>query len=224
MDLMIFAEKNLSDMNSYLKRAIPASIVRQKLSKKGCILFTFDDGPHPEFTPRVLDVLDEYGARGLFFIPSIRIERAPKLLSEIVNRNHGIGNHSASHTANNMLSIKGLTAEIKKCSLDIQALSGVTTKIYRPPCGIVTISLLFAAKHCQHKIMRWSVDIGEYSHMRHASSSEMAEKFLKNIHDKAIILSHDDVGTTHEVLAIVLPRLIDMGFDLKNGLASAQAD
>ncbi|MCI5121153.1 MAG: hypothetical protein D3908_08195, partial [Candidatus Electrothrix sp. AUS4] len=74
-----------------LKQLVPPSIVRQKLSVKGCILFTFDDGPDPEITPRVLDVLDEYGARGLFFIPGIRIKKAPDLLKEIINRKHGIG-------------------------------------------------------------------------------------------------------------------------------------
>lgn len=211
-------------MNRYFKSAIPASIIRQKLSKKGCILFTFDDGPHPEFTSRVLDVLDKHGARGLFFIPSIRIERAPKLLKEILNRGHGIGNHSSSHTSNDLLLTRELVREIKKCSDDIQTVAGIKTRIYRPPCGVVTMSLLLAATYCRHQIMRWSIDIGEYSHMRHASSSEMARKFIENIHDKAIVLSHDDVSTTHEVLAVVLPRLIDMGFDLKNGLASVQAD
>ncbi|MCI5207714.1 MAG: polysaccharide deacetylase family protein [Candidatus Electrothrix sp. ATG2] len=204
-----------------LKHLVPPSIVRQKLSVKGCILFTFDDGPDPEITPRVLDVLDEYGARGLFFIPGIRINRAPGLLKEILERKHGIGNHSLTHVANNSLSFKELIHEIDRCRDKIFSLTGITTKIYRPPMGITTPSLILASRYCKHRIMRWSLDVGEYGYMENATPAELAENFLNCVHDRAIVVSHDDKETTPEFLKLVLPKMIDSGFDLKTGLAKS---
>ena len=209
----------MAKLPSLLKHIIPASIVQQKLSVNGCILFTFDDGPDPEVTPRVLDVLDQYGARGLFFIPGCRIERAPKLLKEIIQRKHGIGNHSLNHISNATLSFQELIGEINECKKKIFLLTGNTTEIYRPPMGIIPLSLIVAAKYCKHRIMRWSLDVGEYGHMKNATASELAEHFLKNVHDRAIVLSHDDKDTTPKFLELVLPELIDSGFDLKRGLS-----
>ena len=204
-----------------IKNIIPPSIVQQKISVKGCILFTFDDGPDPKITPRVLDVLDEYGARGLFFIPGIRIKKAPGLLKEIIDRKHGIGNHSLTHTSNDSLSFTELIHEITGCHDEIFSLTGITTAIYRPPKGITTPSLLLAAKRCKHRIMRWSLDVGEYGYMKNATPTELAENFLKRVHDRAIVVSHDDKETTPEFLKQVLPKMIDSGFDLKAGLASS---
>ncbi len=206
---------------SIIKNIIPPSIVRQKLSVKGCILFTFDDGPDPEITPKVMDVLDEYDARGLFFIPGIRIKKAPNLLRDIIDRKHGIGNHSLTHTSNDSLSLKKLIHEITSCKNEIFALTGIETAIYRPPKGLTTPALLLATKLCNHKIMRWSLDVGEYGYMKHATPEELAENCLKHIHDRAIIVSHDDKETTPEFLKLVLPRMVDLGFDLKKGLSSS---
>ncbi len=203
-----------------LKRTIPESIIRHRLNLKNCILFTFDDGPHPEITPKVLDVLDQYGARGLFFIPSSRIFRSPKLLKEIIDRKHGIGNHSTTHTACSDLSFRQIVNEINGCKDDILSHCGIVTKHYRPPLGITTISLLAAAWRTNHKIVRWSISSGEYSDMRGKTPRELADNFFKVFHDRAIVLSHDDIDTTPDFLKHVLPKLVEEGYDLKSGLNS----
>lgn len=210
----------LVSINSILKRFIPSSIIRQHLDVKGCVLFTFDDGPHPEVTPRILDVLDQYGARGLFFIPGNRIKRAPELIKEIVYRKHGIGNHTFTHTSCSQLSFREIRDEINKCKDELLVHSGIVTKLCRPPKGILTLSLLLAAYLCKHKIVRWSLDTGEYSYMRGASPSALADNFFKKIDDAAIVLSHDDNDTIPDFLKLVLPRLVDEGVDLKKGLLS----
>lgn len=207
-------------IGSMVKHFIPASIIIQRLAVEKCILFTFDDGPHPEITPRVLDALDQYGARGLFFIPANRIIKAPNLIREIIARKHLIGNHSFTHAPCSQLSFSLIMGEINKCKEEIFVHSGIVTKFYRPPMGVVTLPLILAAWRCKHKIVRWSIDSGEYSHMRNATPFALADKFLKNIHDRAIVLSHDDKDTTPCFLNLVLPKLVDKGFDLANGLSS----
>jgi peptidoglycan/xylan/chitin deacetylase (PgdA/CDA1 family) len=209
-------------LNKLLKHIVPASIIQQKLLGKRQILFTFDDGPDPEITPRVLDILDRYGARGLFFIPAIRIERAPELLKEIVQRNHGLGNHSFSHTSNASLSFQELIHEINRGSEAIFSESGIRTTIYRPPMGIVPFKLIFAAQYCRHKIMRWSLMSGEYSHLVNATAQELADNLLNDIEDQAIVVAHDDHETIPDFLELVIPKLIDRGFDLRSGLSSVK--
>jgi peptidoglycan/xylan/chitin deacetylase (PgdA/CDA1 family) len=207
-------------MNTLLKQMIPASIIRHRLDFKKCILFTFDDGPHPVITPQVLDILDQYGARGLFFIPSSRIVKSPELLKDIINRNHGIGNHSVTHTSCSDLSFSQIINEINGCKDEIFSQCGIVTKHYRPPCGIITPSLLVAAWSTNHKIVRWSISSGEYDTMRNKTPRELADKFLKTFHDRAIVLSHDDKDTTPEFLKFVLPKLMGEGYDLCSGLDS----
>lgn len=179
-------------LGKLLKHIVPAIIIQQKLLNKGQVLFTFDDGPDPEITPKVLDILDQYGARSLFFIPGLRVKKSPELLKEIVKRNHGLGNHSLSHTSNASLSFRELVKEINGGSDEIFSVSGIRTTIYRPPMGIVSLKLLFAAQYCKHKIMRWSLMSGEYSHLINASAQELADCLLNNIQDQSIVVSHDD--------------------------------
>ena len=203
-----------------IKKIIPSTIIRQKLDKKNCILFTFDDGPHPEITSKVLDILDEYGAKGLFFIPVSRINRKPALLKEIINRKHGIGNHGTTHTPASKLSFRQNINEIKVCQNEIRSYSGIVTELFRPPCGVITPSLIAATYCSKHKIIRWSIDSGDYSYMKNGSSSDLAKNFFKIVHDRAIVLSHDDKDTTPDFLKLVLPRLVDQGYDMQSGLSS----
>lgn len=210
----------MSRIKSMLKDAIPASVIRQKLALQGSVLFTFDDGPHPEITPRVLDALDRHGAKALFFIPGNRIARAPGLIRAIVERGHGVGNHSRTHADCSRLSIREAVSEINGCRDELLRHGGVTTRLFRPPMGYVSPSLLLAALKCRHDIVRWSLDTGEYSYMRGAPLARLAENFLGKIHDRAIVLSHDDHETIPCFLELVLPRLVEEGIDLKRGLSS----
>ncbi|MCI5123132.1 MAG: polysaccharide deacetylase family protein [Candidatus Electrothrix sp. AR5] len=209
-------------LGKILKHIVPASIIQQKLLGKRQVLFTFDDGPDPDITPKVLDIMDKYGARGLFFIPGIRIKRSPGLLKEIVRRNHGLANHSLSHTSNASLSFQELVKEINGGSDEIFSVSGIRTAVYRPPMGIVPLKLLFAAQYCKHKIMRWSLMSGEYSHLINASAQELADSLLNDIQDQAIVVSHDDHEAIPDFLELVIPRLLDRGFDLTSGLSSVK--
>jgi len=143
------------------------------------------------------------------------------MLQEILDRNHGIGNHSYTHTSCSNLSYSNIVDEIEQCRDIIYSKTGVTTHLYRPPMGIVTPSLILAARYCKHKIIRWTFDSGEYSYLRGASSEVMAENFIKSgVNNKIILLSHDDKETVPDFLEIILPILVDKGFDLRRGLES----
>lgn len=205
---------------SIVKNLIPKTLIQQSLDNKECILFTFDDGPHPEITPKVLDILDKFNVKSVFCIPSSRIVKAPHLLDEIVARGHSIQNHGRNHLNCSELSISQIKDEIQQCQSDIFEKVGLKTSFFRPPYGITTLSTVWASKRMNHSILRWSFDVGEYSYMQGSSSQELADNVIRKISGGDIILAHDDNAQIPEVLAIVLPKLKSMGFDLSGGLTS----
>lgn len=212
----------MSGLRSLLKHLVPSTLMQQKLGTKGCVLLTFDDGPHPAITPRVMNLLERHGARGLFFVPGTRIDRAPWLLREILDRGHGLGNHGFSHLPCSRLSYVQIVDEIRRGADAIEHVCGVRTALFRPPLGDVTLNLFVAARRARHRIFRWSIDTGESGHSQGASADALARGLLAGIRDRAIVLSHDDQQEVPRMLEQILPSLVERGFDLRAGLASTR--
>ena len=205
---------------SFLKIILPHAVITQKLNKKGAgaILLTFDDGPHPDITPKVLDLLDEYKARSLFFVTGTAIKNSPSLVKEILSRGHKIGNHTFSHMSTDKVPCRIYRSDIEKCQRSIHELTGDLPVYFRPPKGLLTIKTILSIKFLRIKIVRWSLDTGEYSYLKHKSSQELAENFLRKVKSRDIVLSHDDNDKIPEMLRIILPVLTSKGFDLYSGL------
>lgn len=207
-------------VSSFIKPLIPPKIIQQRLIERGegNVLLTFDDGPHPDITPKVLDLLDKYQARALFFITGSRIDGAPKLLKETIRRGHQIGNHTYSHFNYPIPSFRQCRIEILKCQEKIYDITGMTPIYFRPPRGKISLPMLFGVKYLRMKIIRWTIDTGEYSYMQDATAEELADNLIRKIDNRAIVLSHDDNEKILKLLEIVLPKLVEMRFNLYNGL------
>lgn len=101
------------------------------------VAITIDDGPDPEITPRVLDLLDAHGARGTFFCIGERVARHPQLARAIVARHHEIGNHSQRHLKRfSLLGPRGLGEEIRLAQQAILAATGELPRFFRAPAGL----------------------------------------------------------------------------------------
>ena len=96
------------------------------------VALTFDDGPHPDFTPRVLDILSIYDARATFFMIGKRARQYPHLIKEVAEAGHSIGNHSWDHQPLIGLSRKERKGQIRACK---KALYPYGEMIFRPPKG-----------------------------------------------------------------------------------------
>ncbi len=103
----------------------------------GKVAITIDDGPDPELTARVLDVLDEHRARATFFCIGARVTQHPALARAIVARQHEIGNHSYRHPSYfSLLGPRGLSHEVRRAQQAIQDATGETPRFFRAPAGL----------------------------------------------------------------------------------------
>lgn len=101
------------------------------------VALTFDDGPHPAVTPRVLDLLDACGARASFFCVGQRAEESPQIVAEIARRGHRVENHSWSHTnAFSLLGPRALASELDKSQEILTRLAGAAPRWFRAPAGL----------------------------------------------------------------------------------------
>lgn len=106
-------------------------------ARAGCVALTLDDGPHPEVTPRVLDLLDRYHAQATFFCVGRKVEAHAELAREIVGRGHQIGNHSYAHSnAFAFNGPRGMKREIERAQEAIERVTGRLPTLFRAPAGI----------------------------------------------------------------------------------------
>jgi peptidoglycan/xylan/chitin deacetylase (PgdA/CDA1 family) len=105
--------------------------------RRGEIALTFDDGPDPQVTPRVLDMLEAYGARATFFCIARKALRHPELVREIVRRGHAVENHSSEHQHTfAMLGVGATRKEIVRAQSVLAEITGRQPRFFRPPAGM----------------------------------------------------------------------------------------
>lgn len=104
---------------------------------RGAVAITIDDGPHPDITPRVLQLLDEHGAQATFFCVGQKVRRYSEIAREILRRGHTIENHSQRHVHNfSLLGPRGLLEEVGSAQESIAAATGATPRFFRAPAGL----------------------------------------------------------------------------------------
>ncbi|MBA7522247.1 Peptidoglycan-N-acetylglucosamine deacetylase [subsurface metagenome] len=170
------------------------------------VFLTFDDGPDPEVTPWVLDLLNRYKAKATFFCLGKNVERYPDIFQRIKDEGHGVGNHSYSH-------LNGWGTKNNKYFEDIKRADKlIQSNLFRPPYGRIMPSQIRVLKE-KYKIVMWDVMSGDYSEKINGEKS--AGNVLKWSRPGSIIVFHD-IQQVFKNLNIALPRILD-GFR-KRGL------
>jgi peptidoglycan/xylan/chitin deacetylase (PgdA/CDA1 family) len=168
--------------------------IRQlNLSRKAALL-TFDDGPHPEVTQKVLNLLRKYSARAVFFVVGSRIPCAPHLLQEILAEGHIIGNHTFHHRARG-LSYVACLQDTRQCQSEVLRLTGFAPTLFRPAEGVITPANLLACRRLRMRTILWSYDTNDWRLSSDAEVREQTERALGALATGArnpIILMHDD--------------------------------
>jgi peptidoglycan/xylan/chitin deacetylase (PgdA/CDA1 family) len=189
---------------------LPDALVLTRGSREGNARYlTFDDGPNPEHTPRLLDLLAEHGARASFFLVGQKVERYPALVERIVAEGHMLGNHSYSHWSFKPMSLTQKLREIRLTDELLQAFDQRRHHRMRPPHGHMAPSLLLHFATRRRSLVYWSYDSLDYQEQ----GSEVLVARLRNDPPAAgdIVLMHDDSGKAGDALDVLLPEWLAKG-------------
>ncbi|MGN1095796.1 MAG: polysaccharide deacetylase family protein [Eubacteriales bacterium] len=177
------------------------------------IALTFDDGPHPYKTRKILDILDKYGVKATFFIIGVNAEKYPQIVLEEVSRGHEVGNHSYSHTRLSKCTPEEVKNEIDKTDRIILNAAGVKPRLFRPPEGAYSPEIVKTAAELEKTTIIWTVDTLDWAK---ASCEDIVKNIKTNIRYGSIILFHDFTGDgthTADALEKIIPYLKNEGYE-----------
>jgi peptidoglycan/xylan/chitin deacetylase (PgdA/CDA1 family) len=203
-----------------IKNIIPSGLIVNRLGPKASnsILFTFDDGPDEDITPLVLDRLEDYRVRAVFFIVGRFIDKAPHILKEIEKRGHLIGNHTYGHSESTLRSFFSFRNDIVKCQSQLKGVVDTEPVFFRPPKGKITFNSVIAPKTLKLKTILWSREGGEWGQRKKDGYDTIGKILLETITPRDIILLHDNNPKVPKILDIVLPAMKSRNIDLYNGV------
>jgi peptidoglycan-N-acetylglucosamine deacetylase len=177
------------------------------------LYLTFDDGPHPQHTQSVLDVLAANAARASFFVLGEQVEKHPQIVERIVAAGHRLGNHSYDHPDFTRIPGAEQQRQIEHTDDLLAAFDGQPLHRFRPPSGRFPLSLLARRFMRRRNITYWSYDSLDY---RRAPVERMVDVLRRHPPRTGdIVLMHDDNETTSRALAILLPEWRAAGFELR---------
>lgn len=193
---------------------LPSRLVTTRARTRGKTLFlTFDDGPHPEYTPPVLDLLARHGATATFFVIGDRIDRHPDVVRRIVAEGHALGNHSWSHPLMGDLPLEQQIEQIDSTDAALAAFDGRQRHPFRPPCGALPANLLLHFARIGRTVASWSYDTHDYEQLPAQTLLQRVQADPPRSGD--VVLMHDDSAQTVEALATLLPQWREQGFAVR---------
>ncbi|WP_339178773.1 polysaccharide deacetylase family protein [Paenibacillus sp. FSL R5-0701] len=152
---------------------------------------TFDDGPDPHYTPRLLDLLRQHQAKATFFVVGEHAASHPELIQRIHDEGHLIGIHNYIHKTNWLMRPRTVRDQIQRTGQIIHEVTGVKTCYYRPPWGIMNLFDFFSKK--ERKIVLWSSMFEDWR--SRVGAQRLTERMLKELRGGEVMLLHDR-GTT----------------------------
>lgn len=175
--------------DKFLKWFIPA-IWTIKDSEKSAYL-TFDDGPCPEVTPKVLDILDRYDIKATFFCVGNNVKKYPHIFDLIVSKGHRVGNHTMHH-------LKGFNSSLNDYIKDVEEANRmINSDLFRPPYGRITIKQLKELKK-SYKVIMWDVITRDYNRkLKPEKCFSIVKRFSRK---GSIIVFHDSIKSADNVL------------------------
>ncbi|MBP3343941.1 MAG: polysaccharide deacetylase family protein [Bacteroidales bacterium] len=192
----------------FIKKLFPTFIWNFPDEKEG-IFLTFDDGPRPEVTPWLLDLLDKYDAKATFFCIGKNVEMFPELFEEVKRRGHAVGNHSYSH-------VKGWGMPTGDYVRDIDIAGDmIKSNLFRPPYARIGPNQARVLNERYHAIM-WNILSRDYN--RALSGQACANNVIPHIEAGDIIVFHDSIKCApnlFEALPLVLEAIKNKGLICK---------
>lgn len=186
------------------KRPSPRVFTRSGQSAKRAVTLTFDDGPHPDYTPRILEVLRSHEIPATFFVVGREAKKYPDILRKIVADGHTVGNHSFTHSSLPGFSQGEIESEIEMTEQAIESATHERSEFFRPPYGEFNLGMLDIMTSRGYTPVLWNVDPSDWSQR---TSGSIYGRVVAQVRPGSIILLHDGGGKQDATVA-ALPRII----------------
>jgi peptidoglycan/xylan/chitin deacetylase (PgdA/CDA1 family) len=185
----------------------PAAVVYRVPTSEKIVALTFDDGPHPTFTPELLEILERYHVKATFFMIGRRMEQYPDLVRAVLSHGHAIGNHSYTHPSDLRADTRAqVVRELEACERVIERLSGRRNHLFRPPRGLIDGTVFTIAEEEGYRTILWTVSA---DHHDAPTPQQMARRVLEHIRPGGVILAHDGTFCTRWKDVAATPLIIE---------------
>lgn len=175
------------------------------------VALTFDDGPDPLHTPRVLDVLARHGVRATFFLVGEKAAACPELVRRIVAEGHTVGNHS--HTHDSLFPLRRerrMVEELRTAGEVVRSIVGRRPRLFRPPFGVTNPTIARAAGRLRLTVVGWSVR--SLDTVARLPRERVLERIVRRLHPGAVILLHDRCPQSDRLTERLLETLDRLGY------------
>lgn len=197
-----------------LLRWLPMKLVLTTAAAADRALYlTFDDGPDPEYTPRLLDLLAANDACASFFLLGEEVERHAGLVERMVADGHLLGNHSWNHPNFTRIDWREQISQIEATDRVLERFDGCRHHLFRPPSGHFTLGMVVRFARRGRSIAYWSYDSLDYLHR--PAEALVATLRADPPRPGDVILMHDDNDATLQALERLLPEWRAAGFTLR---------
>ncbi|MFF9044429.1 polysaccharide deacetylase family protein [Streptomyces parvulus] len=178
------------------------------------MLLTFDDGPHPDYTPDILDTLAEYDVRATFFVCGEMADFNRDLISRMADEGHVVGNHTWSHPLLTSLSRRRIHSEMERTSEIVDKACGEPPRWFRAPYGAWNRNAFRIGADLGMEPLAWTVDTLDWTT---PGTRTIVDRVEDGAAPGVVVLSHDAGGDRSQsvrALRRYLPRLLDDGYHL----------
>ena len=182
----------------------------RKPTQEKLLALTFDDGPHPEYTPQVLDVLKQYDVKATFFVIGERIAGNEDILKRMPAEGHQIGNHSFSHKNTfPWLDAKKMASNLLQCEQAIEQAVGYQATWFRPPFGVTNPTMAKTVKMLGYRVAGWSIRSLDTIKR---DKQKVVQRVVSRLKPGAVILLHDRLPETHRVAEQIIRQAKEKGY------------
>ncbi|PGH78375.1 chitooligosaccharide deacetylase [Bacillus anthracis] len=208
--ISIYAFTDSSMANEKTGKVIWEVNTREKI-----VALTFDDGPHPVFTPQILDILAKYNAKATFFVAVNKVKRFPAIIIREVKERHEIANLTYNHIYNENITAAKLTSELNQTDEVIKKITVYKPTLYRPVGGLHNDLIINTAIQNGKLVILWSW-YQDPQVWRSPAASKISKHIIKGVQPGNIILLHDWNGSEFSETCQTVEALESILIHLKN--------
>lgn len=157
------------------------------------VAITFDDGPDPDYTPQVLDILKQFNVRACFFVLGQKAQAHPELITRMIAEGHEVASHGFGHHFPWFLGPRAVAREIEEATRVITEITGQPPRLYRPPWGLFNFFSLLQSSLYGQRVVLWSFMSWDWG--RRSTPQSIARQVLSRVRDGSILVFHDSDAT-----------------------------